>query len=194
MTGAAGSAAGGGPRRRPITLPLWVRVLLGVGTVGLIVVLGVTTGLARRPGSVDKVVDIGAAPSFSLPNIDPGGSSVRLSDHRGRPIILTFFASRCAPCVSQLSTLLSTASHAYGIDLVGVDVQDGPLDAQRFAASTGVTFPTALDAHASVAARYGVPVTPATVFIDARGRMVGRIAGQLATSDLRWWMTHLPSA
>ncbi len=96
-----------------------------------------------------------------------------LSDLRGRPVVLTFFASWCHPCEEDMPAL-EQAQHDNGdrIAVVGVNYQDFPDDTRAFVQRLGVTFPTLIEDSTDnpVAERYDVHAMPDTLFIDARGR------------------------
>jgi len=110
------------------------------------------------------------APDFSLRGLD--GRPVRLSQFRGRPVVLTFFASWCHPCEEELPVLEAARRDSRGrLAVVGVNYQDPEDDTRDFVKQLGVTFPTLIeDSFANpVAARYGVHGIPVTFFLDARG-------------------------
>jgi cytochrome c biogenesis protein CcmG/thiol:disulfide interchange protein DsbE len=125
------------------------------------------------------------APDFTLPGLD--GKPVSLSGLRGRPVVLTFFASWCNPCEQDMP-ILERAQHDNGdrIAVVGVNYRDFPDDTRGFVQRLGVTFPTLLEDSTDnpVAARYDVNSMPDTVFIDAEGVVRGRLYGPTTAADL----------
>jgi thiol-disulfide isomerase/thioredoxin len=123
-----------------------------------------------------------SAPDFSLTALD--GASYRLSDLRGRPVVLNFWASWCPAC-SQLAPRLEQLgqSHAeQGLFVVSVS-RDEPAEAlARKAESLSITYPIALSDE--TVAAYRVRVIPMTFFIDREGVLVESIMGAADESAL----------
>lgn len=198
--------AAGRPRRarsgRARSLPKRTRILIGVTTVGLIVVLGLLYGLnlvpqpnsSPPPGSppVDKVVDSGKAPDFTLPSVFTGQPPVDLSKLKGRPVVVNFWGSWCIPCRTELP-ILAAAAKAEGarVHFVGVDLEDTRAGARAMLRRYGVPYPSGFDPGDSVASRFAVVGTPTTVFIDSRGHRVGTVPGALTAPRLVWWLNNV---
>jgi len=141
---------------------------------------------ANGPVVTPKKARIGSlAPDFVLPGLD--GRRVTLSSLRGRPVVLTFFASWCHPCEEDMP-ILERAQHDDGnrIAVVGVNYLDFPDDTRAFVSRLGVTFPTLIEDSTDnpVAQRFDVHAMPDTVFIDARGVVRDRLFGSFGTHDL----------
>ncbi len=112
------------------------------------------------------------APDFELTGVD--GNVVRLSQFRGRAVVLTFFASWCHPCQEELPVLEQVQrEEGNRLAVVAVNYQDFPDDSRRFVERLKITYPALIqDATKNpVAARYGVHGIPVTFFIDARGNV-----------------------
>jgi thiol-disulfide isomerase/thioredoxin len=129
-----------------------------------------TTDIA--PYDATKARVGGLAPDFALPGLF--GGTTQLSQYRGRPVVLTFFASWCHPCEEELP-VLEQLGREYGdrIAVLGVNFRDDARDSRGFVRRLGVTFPTLGEdsTDGPVAARYGVRGPPMTFFIDAQGRV-----------------------
>jgi peroxiredoxin len=110
-----------------------------------------------------------AAPDFALRAAV--GDNVRLSEHRGEVVVLSFWSSRCNPCRTQLAALnRSLATYATaGLSIYGVGVDDDPTQALDYAHSTGVGFAMLLDPSKGVSRSYQVDNLPMTVLIDRGG-------------------------
>lgn len=173
--------------------PKWVRIVIGVGTIGIIVAAGVADGLTRSSGApVDQVTDSGRAHPFQLPSVADPNQTVSLSSFSGHPIVLNFWGSWCAPCRQEMPLLAAAARREGGkIDFLGVDLEDTRGGAQTMIKRYSVGYPSVFDPNDTLAPPYQVVGSPTTVFIDSKGDVVGRVQGALTASRLDWWLTHL---
>jgi cytochrome c biogenesis protein CcmG/thiol:disulfide interchange protein DsbE len=116
----------------------------------------------------------GPAPNFTLSRVN-GRGTLDLASLRGRPVVLNFWASWCAPCKRE-APALEHLWHEYrsrGVVFVGVDSNDAVGDARRFLSAHGITYPVVHDADGTVAANeYDIANLPVTHFVDRRGRLV----------------------
>lgn len=139
--------------------------------------------LAGRPGGSPTAVG-SEAPDFTLVSTD--GETVRLSDLRGRPVVVNFWASWCVPCIEEFPLLRDAAERHASDDLaiLGVVFDDGPETAAAFMDEHGGTWPALLDPDARVADAYAVFGPPETYFIGRDGRIVARQVGQFSEGSL----------
>ena len=115
-------------------------------------------------------VEIGQiAPDFALSSLD--GKTVRLSDFRGHPVWINFWASWCPPCRDEMPRLEGVyVTHAKdGLVILGVAVRDSPADAGAFAKEVGVTYPIVLDAPGKVGDQYHAVALPVQYWLDRDG-------------------------
>ena len=183
--GPADDAARAGPNR------LLVGIIAGVVFLGLIALLAYAlanreplTGASgsERPGD--------PAPPFSLATLD-GATTVNLSDYLGRPVVLNFWASWCAPCRVETPHFVD-AFRAHGgedgVVFIGIDVQDSIGDAQQFAEDFEVPidegYVLVRDPTGGTTIAYGVSGLPATFFIDAEGAVLKRWVGAVNRQTL----------
>lgn len=146
-----------------------------------------TVGSLADPG-IAKVGDV--APDFVLQTFEC--STVRLSDFRGTPVVLNFWASYCEPCREEFPLLRSADQDADGkYAVVGVDFEGIRDDGLGFARDQDATWPNGFDPTGSVAARYGVGPLPQTMFIDADGTISARVAGPLTRTVLTQKLAQL---
>jgi peroxiredoxin len=110
-----------------------------------------------------------AAPDFVLQALD--GSTVRLSDLQGRPVIINLWATWCAPCRSEMPELVRAyAEHQdKGLVVLAVDVKESESEIQHFAQEFGMTFPILLDRAGQVASAYRMTGLPQSYFVDRKG-------------------------
>ena len=128
------------------------------------------------------------APDFEM--VDRDGNRIKLSDMRGKPVVLNFWASWCGPCKSEMPDF-EEAYKEYGGDITFmiVNLTDGKNEtvdtAQAFIDSQGYTFPVYFDTDSNGAAAYGVSSIPVTYFIDAQGYLVAYGRGALNGETLK---------
>ncbi len=137
--------------------------MLGLGL--LLLLLGCTTVSAARRGQV--------APDFSLETLT--GETLRLSDFRGRPVLLNFWNSWCPPCrteMPELQQVQETLGDRVAILAVNLLYQEDRLeDVYAFVREQGLTFPVLLDRDGRVVTDYRVGSLPTSFFIDAEGKI-----------------------
>jgi peroxiredoxin len=117
------------------------------------------------------------APDFVLAT--PDGDVVRLSDFRGKIVILNFWATWCVPCRKEFPELVKTYDPNSDIVVVGVDLQENAGEVRDFAAQFGATYPIVIDQDAKVADSYRLLGLPSTYFIDKEGVLRAQQFGQL---------------
>jgi cytochrome c biogenesis protein CcmG, thiol:disulfide interchange protein DsbE len=120
--------------------------------------------LGRDPGLRDR-----PAPEIAGTTLD--GATVRLSELRGRPVIVNFWGPSCVPCREEFPLFLDKlAEHADdGLVILGVLNDDPPEPARAFVAEFGATWPTVIDPDGAFARAYRVVARPQTFFIDRDG-------------------------
>ena len=127
------------------------------------------------------------APDFTV--YDAEGNEVQLSDFRGKPVVLNFWASWCGPCKSEMPDFESVyQTLGQDIHFVMVNLTTGRETveiAQAFLDQSGYTFPVYFDTQASAAMTYGVSAVPMTFFIDAEGYPIAYAQGALSAEHLQ---------
>jgi thiol-disulfide isomerase/thioredoxin len=154
-------------------------VLLGLGLLGVMaaaLLVGVVLLLVRSPSAERSALPKPAvevnrpAPEFELRTLD--GKTVRLSDLRGQPVWLNFWAVWCGPCRQEMPDVVAQGERAAanGVRLLAIDTGEGERQVREYLKTSGYTqLPAALDTDGSVAAKYGVLGLPTHVFIDSEG-------------------------
>ena len=119
------------------------------------------------------------------------GPPVNLADFRGKPLIVNFWATWCAPCVKEMPDLQEVAAQAEGkVAFVGVDVEDAPTNAEPFVEELGITYPLALDPRREYSREVNNFGMPTTLFVDADGLVRYRHTGPLDAEQLRALITE----
>src|SRR5712692_1293115 len=119
----------------------------------------------------------GMAPGFSLATTD--GHRVSLSGLLGRPLVINFWATYCAPCRAEMPMLQSKVGAQATAQLVLVNEGDSASTASAFLSSLGIHQPTLLDSDLAIGRAYGAIGLPITVFVRADGSIDARQIGQL---------------
>ena len=108
------------------------------------------------------------APDFSLPTVD--GGMVTLSELRGTPVVLNFWATWCPPCRAELPELQAASlRYADKIAIIGVNQVESVGLVAAFVSDMGLTFAIPLDAQGQVSRFYQVRSLPTSFFIDRDG-------------------------
>ena len=128
-----------------------------------------------------------AAPDFTV--TDAAGNEVKLSDFRGKGVVLNFWATWCGPCKSEMPHF-QEAYEQYGEELHFLMVNmstafgDSQSAAEQLLSENGYIFPVYYDTLSECAYSYGVTGIPMTFFIDKNGNLVSGKSGMISQADL----------
>lgn len=128
------------------------------------------------------------APDFTVYDVE--GNPHKLSDFRGKPVILNFWATWCGFCEAEMPDF-DEKFRQYGdqIHFLMVDVTDGQQEtvekASAFIAERGFTFPVYYDTELQAASAYNTSGLPVTYFLDAEGCFVAWQQGMLTADTLQ---------
>ena len=184
------------PARRALRI---AGVLAAVAFVALLA-YGLTTKATNS--TIDDALSRGEsvpAPGFTLSSLAEGREAgdawakaasdgdVSLSELRGTPLVLNFWASWCDPCRAEAKVLEKAWKQQSGSDVLflGLDAQDAREDARDFISQFGLTFPHVRDPGNDTQRAWGVTGLPETYFIAADGSVVGHVIGTVDDGQLR---------
>lgn len=147
---------------------LVVLLLLAAVAVWAIMTFSSSQSSSAAPGD--------QAPTFELTNLE--GEAVRLSDYKGKGVILNFWASWCNPCVNELP-LLNEAFKLADLPMIAINVGEDEEKVRKFVERYDLAFPVALDHDLLIKKKYHASGLPLTVLIDSKGTLIHRHVGEL---------------
>ena len=151
---------------------------------------------AAEPPTADSGPDVTTlgdrpppAKAFALPPATlegfADGPPVQLTEFRGTPLVVNFWAPWCAPCVKEMPDFQRTATELEGkVEFLGVDVQDARPNAEPFVKRLGIDYPLAIDPQREFHREIGNFAMPTTLFVDPDGIVRYRHTGPLARDEL----------
>src|SRR5215472_15191937 len=159
-------------KRNPLALVVVALVVAAMLFIGL--------RLARRSGanSGTRITQATVAPDFSLESLD--GKHMRLSDWRGKAVLLNFWATWCGPCKIEMPWFVELQKQygPQGLQVIGVAMDDSSQeDIEKFVKEMGVNYPILIGKEAVGQDYGGVNVLPTTFFLDRDGKIVAREFG-----------------
>lgn len=138
------------------------------------------TAASETPGPVP-------APDFTV--YDEAGNEVRLSDYRGKPVVVNFWASWCGPCRMEMPEFQEKHLELGGeVQFLMINMTGGRETvetARDFIAGQGYTFPVLYDTEGDAAVTYGAYALPTTYFIDAAGYAIAQARGAINSETLQ---------
>lgn len=136
------------------------------------------SGMAKKPPLVG-----GPVPPFELATL--AGTQAKISDYRGKVVLLNFWATWCKPCKEEMPEI-QAAYEAYkdeGFVVLGINFGEKREKAAKLVKEMGLSFPILLDEDVDVAEQHRVVSLPVTFFIDANGIIKEQIFGGTLTKD-----------
>jgi len=124
----------------------------------------------------------GRAPELSLSTLS--GEGVKLSDFRGRPVLVNFWATYCVPCRVEMPLIQRIADGHPKLKTLLVDERDSTPAARGFIADLHIRSTVLVDLDGRAGDAYGITGLPTTIFVRSDGSVEGRYLGQLSEQIL----------
>ncbi len=158
-------------------------VVAALAVAGLVVYV-MAKGFGTDPHEVPFLMAGQKAPEFSITRLDTN-ETVTLSQFKGKPVVLNFWATWCGPCAMEHPNL-EWAARTYSDKVVflGIVFEDTEANTRRFLAEKGWTFTQLFDPKSTIAVDYAVSGVPETYFINREGVIVGKYAAPISRDIL----------
>ncbi|EJQ46349.1 hypothetical protein IEE_01848 [Bacillus cereus BAG5X1-1] len=134
-------------------------------------------------------IEIGKnAPDFELTKLD--GTNVKLSDLKGKKVILNFWATWCGPCQKEMPDMETFyKEHKENVEILAINYTPsekggGEEKVSNFAKEKGITFPILLDKNIDVTTAYKVITIPTSYFIDTKGVIQDKFIGPMTQKEM----------
>jgi len=129
---------------------------------------------AKTPGEVEVGSVLREAPLYGF-----AGDYRKLSELRGKPLIINVWASWCGPCRAEMGSLerLSRRFGGKQFNIIGISTDDDAGAAAAFLRQSKVTFDNYLDRNLALENMLGANTIPLTLLVDAQGRVLRKIRG-----------------
>ena len=148
-------------------------------------------GFISGDGRVEEIPIAERAGSVEFTGTAVDGTTISSADYAGEVLVLNFWYAGCGPCRAEAPYLEDAfqATRAEGADFLGVNIFDGPEQAQAFDETYGISYPSILargdvGLKQSFAAWTSLQAAPTTLVLDREGRVAARFFGQLDSASI----------
>lgn len=164
-------------------------------SVLVLLLAAVIYALAANVMKDKQVYSVGdEAPDFQLQQINERNEmeTIRLSDLRGKGVMLNFWATYCKPCEDEMPFMESLyPNYQDDIEIVAVNLDDNELVIHRFLDNYELTFPVVHDKTSEVMDEYNIGPIPSTFFIDENGVIVEYVKGAITLQSLEGYFQQI---
>ena len=135
------------------------------------------------------------APDITMTNL--AGEEVKLSDYRGKKVVLNFWATWCPPCrdeMPHMQTYYDEHKEKQNVEIIGINMTfsgDSIEKVEQFVESYKLTFPIYTTYDENIIDQYGVLTMPSTYFIDEEGRIHSKVIGPIDEDSLAFYIEEM---
>lgn len=153
-----------------------IKTILGLALIAFLLPLSLSCDKGESESAAGEKSSY--AKDFSLPSLD-GSKKVELEDFKGKPLVINFWASWCAPCRDEMPFFERTWKkyRKDGVVFLGIAVLDQEKSASEFLEQLDVSYVNLYDRSGETANAYGAVALPTTIFIDKQGEIVRKSLG-----------------
>jgi thiol-disulfide isomerase/thioredoxin len=125
----------------------------------------------------DSLLVGGKFPDFDV--TDVAGQPLSIASHKGKVVLVDFWATWCGPCRIELPNVIATYQkyHAQGFDIIGVSLDEDKAQLLSFIKNENMTWPQFFDGKRwenQLAVKYGIQAIPAAFLLDGSGKIIGK--------------------
>ncbi len=156
------------------------RSIMRLRQAGCALIIGVAMAMgavAKTPGEVSIGETLREASMQGL-----SGATQKLSEFRGKPLIINVWASWCGPCLQEMGSL-ERLQQTYGgkqFNIIGISTDDYWINAKGFLQKTRISFPNFIDNRLFLENMLGANRLPLTLLVDAKGKVLAKVYGAQA--------------
>ena len=133
-------------------------------------------------GAVRPVANRLPMPDFTMPDLE--GGTWRLSEHKGRVVLVNFWASWCPPCREEIPGLMRLANSRSKLDIAGIAMDHGEQIIRQFVRAAQMNYPVLLPSAASLLTET-IEGLPTTFLVDKNGRIARQYVGAYSEKIMR---------
>ena len=177
-------------KEKDFNYPVAVFIFVAVTVLVIILSLKLNDSSFKFSNQV-AIKDNLPAPDFTFPGLD--GKMVRLSDYKGKVVLVNIWATWCPPCVDEMPSMEKLYQKFKGknFEILAVSIDEPGLKAVApFMKKSNLTFPALIDSEGTIKAVYGITGVPESFIIDQQGILIKKIVGPVdwaATNVFRFF-------
>jgi len=180
-------------KEKDFNYPVAVFIFVAVTVLVIILSLKLNDSSFKFSNQV-AIKDNLPAPDFTFPGLD--GKMVRLSDYKGKVVLVNIWATWCPPCVDEMPSMEKLYQKLKGenFEILAVSIDEPGLKAVApFMKKSNLTFPALIDSEGTIKTVYGITAIPESFIIDKQGFLIKKIVGPVdwATSPIYRFFSDL---
>ncbi len=164
----------------------WIAILLIAGLIGYGIYDVILNDSNESDSTEEGTVGLekgNIAPDFKLTTLK--GEQVRLSDYRGKKVIINFWATWCPPCRAEMPDMQSFYEKSgEEVEVLAVNAtmsEKKEENVAEFVKDFGLTFPILMDTENEVNRKYSIVSIPTSYFVDTNGKVYTKFTGAMSS-------------